>query len=250
MIRGVILDYGSTLITFDGDVAEVRMCAHRALVEALRREGVAAREPSFRERFARKFEAYDRRRAVDHLETTAAAVLVATVREEKLSPQPDAVVRRTLRSMYEVYEAHWKLFPDSLAALEKIHASGLRLAMLSNASDEDNVRRMLANHGLGSFFDPIVISAAIGIRKPDARAFHPILEAWSIPTRDIVMVGDQLGTDILGARSLGMRSIWLTTEEGSPSNRTFRGRVDADAQVKTIGEAAALLLHWKEQATA
>jgi FMN phosphatase YigB (HAD superfamily) len=65
-----------------------------------------------------------------------------------------------------------------------------------------------------------------------------------------VMVGDQLGTDILGARSLGMRSIWLTTEEGSPSNRTFRGRVDADAQVKTIGEAAALLLHWKEQATA
>jgi putative hydrolase of the HAD superfamily len=245
MIRGVILDYGSTLIRFDGDIAEVRARAHRILVDALRREGVPARERSFARRFARKFEAYDRQRAADHLETTAAAVLVATIREEKIPAQPEAVLRRALRSMYEEFEAHWQLFPDSLAALEKLRASGLRTAMLSNASDEDNVRRMLSNHGIEDFFDPIVISAAIGIRKPDARAFRPILSAWNLPAADIVMVGDQLGTDILGAKPLGIRSIWLTTEEGSPSNRPFRGKVAADAAVKTIGEAAALILHWK-----
>lgn len=249
MIRGVILDYGNTLITFDGDIAEVRGQAHRALMETLRREGLAVREPSFRDRLARKFEAYDRKRAVDHLETTAAAVLVATIAEEGLPPQPVDRLRRALRSMYEIYEAHWRLFPESPTALEKIRASGLRMAMLSNASDEDNVRRMLDNHRLESFFDPVVISAAIGIRKPDSRAFRPILAAWNIPAREIVMVGDQLGADILGAKTLGMRSIWLTTEEGSPSNRPFRGKIVADARVKTIGEAAALLLHWKEQAS-
>jgi len=248
MIRGVILDYGSTLITFDGDIAEVRGRAHRALREALRRDGVALREPSFRDRLARKFDEYDRKRAVDHLETTAFAVLVATVQEEGLPPQPVEVLRSALRSMYEVYEAHWKLFPETPAALEKIRATGLRMAMLSNASDDDNVRRMLAGHRLESFFDPVVVSAAIGIRKPDQRAFQPILAAWEIPARQIVMVGDQLGADILGAKKLGMRTIWLTTEEGSPSNRPFRRKVSPDAQVKTIGEAAALLVHWKNQA--
>lgn len=246
MIRGVILDYGSTLITFDGDIAEVRGRAHRVLLETLRREGLALREPSFLDRFARKFSEYDRKRAIDHMETSAMAVLVASIHEEGLPTQPVDRLRRALRAMYEIFESHWKLYPDSLAALEKIRAAGLRMAMLSNASDEDNVHRMLAGHKLESYFDPVVISAAIGIRKPDPRAFQPILAAWNIPAREIVMVGDQLEADILGGKKLGMRTIWLTTEANSPSNRPFRKKVSADAQVQTIGEAAALLVHWKE----
>lgn len=247
MIRGVILDYGSTLITFEGDVAEVRGRAHRALFDLLHSEGLPLREPSFLDRLARKFDENDRKRAVDHVEPTALAVLVAVVHEEGLPPQPVERLRKALRVMYEVYESHWRLFPDSQEALEKIRATGLRMAMLSNASDEDNVRRMLAGHQLESFFDPVVISAAIGIRKPDPRAFQPILAAWKIPAHEIVMVGDQLGADILGGKKLGMRTIWLTTEENSPPNKPFRRKVSADAQVKTIGDAAALLVHWKEE---
>ena len=245
-IRGVIFDYGSTLITFDGDWAAVRVQAHHALLEALRSDGVEPRETQFLDRLARKFDEYERKRLVDHMETTATAVLVETLQAEGVPPQPLSRIQRALRAMYEVYESHWKLFPQTLGALRKIRALGLRLAMLSNASDEANVRRMLANHRLESYFDPIVISAAIGVRKPDARAFQPVLNAWGIPARDIVMVGDQLGMDILGGKNLGMRTIWLCTEEQSPSNRPFLGKVSADAQVKTIGEVAAILTHWKE----
>jgi putative hydrolase of the HAD superfamily len=105
---------------------------------------------------------------------------------------------------------------------------------------------MLAGHKLESYFDPIIISAAIGIRKPDPRAFRPILDSWGVPARQVVMVGDQLGADILGARTLGLRTVWLTTEADAPANRAARGKVTADAQVNTIGEAAALILHWKD----
>jgi putative hydrolase of the HAD superfamily len=249
MVRGVILDYGSTLITFEGNVAEVRGRAHRALLATLCGEGLKLREGRFLARLARKFEAYDRKRAVDHKETTAFSVLSAVLDEEKVPAQPVPVVRRALRSMYEVYEAHWKLFPDSIPAIEKIRTAGLRTAMLSNASDEENVRRMLDNHKLGFYFDPVVISAAIGIRKPDRRAFQPVLDAWGIPAAEIVMIGDQLGTDILGGKQAGMRTNWLTTEENAPANQKLRRKLSADAQVKTIGEAAALVVHWKEQAT-
>ena len=250
MLRGVILDYGSTLIGFDGVSGEVRGRAHRAMLETLRGEGLVLREQAFLARLAGKFKAYDRKRAADHREPSAFSVLTAVLAEEKLAPQPPALLRRALRSMYEVYEAHWKLFPESLPALERIRAAGLRMAMLSNASDEENVRRMIANHKLESYFDPVIISAAIGIRKPDARAFQPILDAWRIPAAEMVMVGDQLGTDILGGNALGLRTIWLTTEEHAPANRKLRGKIPAAAQVNTIGEAAALVIHWKEQATA
>jgi putative hydrolase of the HAD superfamily len=247
MLRGVILDYGSTLITFDGDVAEVRGRAHRALLATLCGEGLRLREKRFLARLARKFEAYQRKRAADHRETTAFSVLSAVLEEEKVPPQPMTVMRRALRSMYEIFEAHWKLFPETIPALEKICAAGLRVAMLSNASDEENVRQMLANHKLESYFDPVIISAAIGIRKPDRGAFQPVLDAWGIPAAEIVMVGDQLGADILGGKQAGMRTIWLTTEENAPANIKLRGKLSADAQVRTIGEAAALIVHWKDQ---
>jgi putative hydrolase of the HAD superfamily len=244
-IRGVIFDYGSTLITFDGDWAEIRAQAHRALLEALRADGVKLRESSFLERLARKFDEYERKRLIDHAETTATAVLVETLQAERVPPQPLSRLQRGLRAMYAVSESHWKLFPQTHTALRRIRALGLRMAMLSNASDAANVRRMLVNHKLVKIFDPVVISAEIGVRKPDARAFQPILTAWGIPPAQIVMVGDQLGMDVIGAKNLGMKTIWLCTEEQSPTNQPFLGKVSADAQVKTIGEVAAILAHWK-----
>jgi putative hydrolase of the HAD superfamily len=247
-LRGVIFDYGSTLIRFDGDWAAVRVQAHRALLDALRGDGVTPRASSFLDRLARTFDEYERKRLVDHIETTATAVLVETLQAEGVPPQPLSRIQRALRAMYAVYESHWILFPQTHSALRKIRALGLRLAMISNASDEENVRRMLATHRLEKYFDPIVISAAIGIRKPDARAFQPVLKVWNLPAREVAMVGDQLGMDILGAKQLGMRTIWLCTEEESPSNKPFLGKVSADAQVKTIGEVTAILTHWKETA--
>jgi putative hydrolase of the HAD superfamily len=245
-LRGVIFDYGWTLISFDGDLAAVRAQAHRALLDALRSDGVTPRASSFLDRLARTFDEYERKRLVDHIETTATAVLVETLQAEGMPPQPLSRIQRALRAMYAVYESHWILFPQTHSALRKIRALGVRLAMISNASDEENVRRMLATHRLEKYFDPIVISAAIGIRKPDARAFQTVLKVWNLPARDIAMVGDQLGMDILGAKQLGMRTIWLCTEEESPSNKPFLGKVSADAQVKTIGEVTAILTHWKE----
>lgn len=146
--------------------------------------------------------------------------------------------------MYAVYQKHWKPYPGTAAALRQVKSLRLKMALLSNAGDEADVRRLLHLHKLEKTFRPVIISAAIGIRKPDPRAFQPILDEWKLPPDEIVMVGDQLGMDILGAQKLGLRTIWLRTEEKSPTNRPYLGKILADAQVRTIGEAAAILAHW------
>jgi putative hydrolase of the HAD superfamily len=244
VLRGVIFDLGSTLIRFDGDFQEVRREAHRALVKALRAEGVAVEEESFLARFIREHMEAEARRNRSHVEHTAFEILAGCLRAEGIAAQPPDLLRRVLEDMFAVYEACWTLYPGTRAALRETRALKLRQALVSNAGDEANVRRLLARHRLGKAFAPVVISAAIGIRKPDPRAFQPVLDAWKLPPGEIAMVGDQLGMDILGARTLGMRTIWIRTEEHSPANREWIGRVQADAQVTTIGEVAAILRCW------
>lgn len=247
MVDGVIFDYGSTLIQFDADFPSVRTSAHHALVCALAAEGISLQEDAFLERFCRKMVESDTRRNRDRLEVTAGEILAETLREEGIATLSPSRIKRVLRKMYAVFEEHWKPYPETHEALRQIKALRLRLAMVSNAADEADVRSLLKNHRLEALFSPVVISAAIGFRKPDARAFQPVLDAWKCDPGKIVMVGDQLGMDILGAQALGMRTIWIRTEEDAPSNREFRGKVTADAQVNTIGEVAAILAHWKEK---
>ncbi|MCK4742156.1 MAG: HAD-IA family hydrolase, partial [Anaerolineales bacterium] len=62
------------------------------------------------------------------------------------------------------------------------------------------------------YFDPIIISAAIGIRKPDPRPFELVLDQWQVNPESVVMIGDRLEADILGAQGAGIHQIWLKPE--------------------------------------
>jgi HAD superfamily hydrolase (TIGR01549 family) len=204
-------------------------------------------EARFLERFARILDADDAQRLADNREIPTAELLQAALRKEGLPAQPPERIRQALGAMYAVYEQKWKLFPETHAVLRRIRLLKLRTALLSNAGDEANVRRMLKSHRLENYFRPIVISAAIGVRKPDPRAFQPILDAWKCKPESLVMVGDKLGMDILGGQRLGMRTIWIRGDEDFSGNRPFLGKVIPDAQVRTIGEAGEIIAYWRKK---
>jgi putative hydrolase of the HAD superfamily len=54
-----------------------------------------------------------------------------------------------------------------------------------------------------------VSSAEFGVMKPDPRIFQEALDQMQVSAVDAVMVGDSLPHDVLGARQLGMRGVWL-----------------------------------------
>jgi putative hydrolase of the HAD superfamily len=85
--------------------------------------------------------------------------------------------------------------------------------LFSNASHDPFVQHLVDRLGLRPWLDPALSSAGTGIRKPDPRAFDPILEAWELPPEDVVMVGDSLEADILGANRAGMRSVWILARD-------------------------------------
>ena len=152
---------------------------------------------------------YHRNRLGDHVELTTTAVLgeaLASVGIEELNPQ---VVTHALGRMYALTERHWLRVPGLEMTLNLLQRRGLRLGLLSNVGDEANVQRLIDKVGIRGFFDPILVSAAIGERKPAAGPFLQILERWHLKPEQVVMVGDRLDQDILGAQRVGMHQIWM-----------------------------------------
>jgi putative hydrolase of the HAD superfamily len=68
-------------------------------------------------------------------------------------------------------------------------------------------REKLAASGLAGHFDAIVVSADLGIGKPDASLFRHALAALGADHG--VMIGDSLERDIDGALAAGLDAIWI-----------------------------------------
>jgi HAD superfamily hydrolase (TIGR01549 family) len=153
----------------------------------------------------------------------------------------DEVIRRALERMYRLTEIHWSLMPGAHQVLDALGQDGHRLGMISNAGNEANVHRLIDNAGLRRYFDPILISAAVGMRKPNPALFEMVLRAWGLPPHEVVMIGDTLGADILGAQNAGIHQIWLTADADTPANRAHAGTIIPEAVASTLSEVPSVL---------
>jgi putative hydrolase of the HAD superfamily len=211
-IRGAIFDLGSTLIRFEGDWPVLLQDSLDLLIDQFQEDGLDFDRSGFRSAFERALEAYDHQRQSNQLERSTASLLQETLNTfgcEEISPD---ILGRGLRRFYSVSEMHWQPMPALHAVLDELQDEGRMLGIISNAGDAENVHRLIDKVGIRDYFDPIIISAAIGIRKPDPRPFEMVLEQWQVTPDSIVMIGDRLEADILGAQNTGMHQIWLKPE--------------------------------------
>lgn len=72
-----------------------------------------------------------------------------------------------------------------------------------------NVQSVLKDFDLLSYFNAIVESSVVGVRKPDPAIFALGVEQLGIPSSDIVVIGDSYSKDIVPARKNGCKTIWL-----------------------------------------
>lgn len=241
MITGVIFDLGSTLIHFDGDWQAVFAESLHALARQLKADGIRVEPALLREAFRRQVEAAQAARQQDCVERTSDSVLRQVLADLGASPADDGVIERALRSLFAVSEARWGPMPGLHEMLAELRAARYRLGLISNASDAGNVRRLMVKAGLLNTFDPELISAAVGIRKPQAALFEQVLSAWGLPPQAAVMVGDTLGEDILGAQRAGLRTIWFTADADTPANRVWARTLKADAATQDLHSLPALI---------
>jgi len=101
----------------------------------------------------------------------------------------------------------WVEYPDARPLLDKLKQRGFALGIISNATEL--ARRVLDNLDLTRYFDAIIISDEVGVRKPDERIFLlAAKKAESLPNR-VLFVGDKLAVDVLGAKRAGMNAMLI-----------------------------------------
>jgi HAD superfamily hydrolase (TIGR01662 family) len=241
-IRGAIFDFGSTLIRFRGDWDDVLGRGRQDMAQWLRQAGYPLDIEAFGQTVQEAFQSAFRERLHDHRERASRQILREALAEVGLSSVSDDDLRQALRRLYAASEACWSPIPGAAEALSALQQRGLRLALLSNAADVDNVERLLESARLPVTFDPVVISAAAGVRKPTPSLFEGILRQWWIEPEEAVMVGDMLGEDILGAQRAGLHQIWVRAEADPAFNADFVGKVIPEWTVDTVADVPALLL--------
>lgn len=117
----------------------------------------------------------------------------------------------------------------------------VRLAILTNGPGPRQQRR-LRNRGLQEHIPTWVISGEVGARKPDPAFFHTAIRELEVQPGEAVMIGDALAIDIRGAKSVGMKTIWLNrrgVREVPPCEEM------PDAEAHTLLEAVDIMEHWR-----
>ncbi len=98
-----------------------------------------------------------------------------------------------------------RLFAHAIEVLEYLRGK-YSLHIITNGFEEVQHRK-LASSRLEPYFDHVVTSENVGVKKPDPRIFHYALQKAEANPSESIMIGDNYEADIQGALNVGMRAI-------------------------------------------
>ncbi|NQT81766.1 HAD family hydrolase [bacterium] len=93
--------------------------------------------------------------------------------------------------------------------LRQLRSSGVKLGLLSNTIlSRKSIKLAMKEFGILDFFDAVVCSSEVAYRKPNSLIYRAILALLRAEATQSAMVGDNLESDIAGAASVGMTTVW------------------------------------------
>jgi len=147
---------------------------------------------------------------------------------------PDAPIQAVLDDLWAYHSAHnlWEYVPPEVVpALERLAATGLTLAIGSNANGV--IQRVFERTGLRRYFSVICDSQVEGVEKPDRRFFEILVGRAGGRPETTLHVGDLYHVDVVGARSAGLQTMLYDPHD-------LYARFDVP-RVKSLDDLAALV---------
>ena len=118
---------------------------------------------------------------------------------------------------------------ETIKILDKLKEN-FALGLVSNYYG--NVKTVLTELGLAKYFNSIIDSTIVGIRKPDSKIFEHIINGLDVDSSEVVVVGDSYKNDIAPAKSLGCKTIWIKVKGWNDNGETEK----ADRIIGSINE--------------
>jgi HAD superfamily hydrolase (TIGR01509 family) len=135
---------------------------------------------------------------------------------------------------------------DAGSHLERMHARGFRLAVLSNWPLASTIDRYVEAQGWEPLFDTVVVSQRVGAIKPRPEIFAEAARLLGAPPERILHVGDDWAADVVGATRAGWHAAYLRGQQGDTPLPTSEPGADAtpDLVVDRLAEIEPGVTTW------
>jgi putative hydrolase of the HAD superfamily len=241
--RGVLFDLFSTLILFDRDrLPEMEIGGRRLrttvanLGDLLARWAPGVTREDFLQSIVTVSDEMARARRDDLVELPSRERFRRAL--ERLGCEDgrdEAAVHLSRAHMAAIADA--TVFPAAHAALLTALRPRYRLGVVSNFDDTATAYDILVRHGILPQVDTVVVSEAVGLRKPHPALVRVGVDAIGLPPHAVLFVGDTFAEDVAAAHAAGVDAAWVDVRgEGPPAT----GR-PAEYTVRTLPELAAIL---------
>ena len=125
-----------------------------------------------------------------------------------------------------------ELYPDTAECLQVLREK-YHLGIIANQIP--GAEKRLERMGIRQYFDLIISSAEEGVAKPDPRIFNIALTRAGCAPEQAVMIGDRIDNDIVPAKQMGMKTVWIKQGVGKYWN--IQGESEApEYEVNSLSE--------------
>ena len=216
MIRAILFDLDNTLTDF----MKMKDASIDAAIEGMLDMGLPMSHAQARERI---YAIYDRE-GIEYQRVFDAFL------KENLGTVPAELLAAGIVHYRRVRDTYLVLYPHVRSTLIELLRCGLRLAVVSDAPSLQAWQR-LHHLGLEHIFRPVVTFDDTRERKPSPKPFRRALELLALDPGEVLMVGDWPERDMIGAQSVGMRTVFA--RYGDTFGTVHSG---ADFEVNDIAE--------------
>ena len=224
MIRAVVFDLDNTLMDFMAMKENAINAAAKAMVDA----GLDMKPDEVKREL---YAVYDR-------EGIEYQTVFDTFLEKKLGCIDWKVLSSGVVAYRKAREASLVLYPHVNLTLTELLRKGLKLAVLSDAPRREAWLR-LCYLQLQHTFDTVIAYEDTGFKKPHPAPYEKVLSVLKTEPRDTLMVGDWPERDLVGARDVGMRTVFARF--GFAFGRKPIGAEGADFVVDDIREILSII---------
>ena len=109
----------------------------------------------------------------------------------------------------------------AIEMLENLKTREIKLGVLTN-SFAGHAKTILTNLDLVHYFSAIVDCSDVNAFKPMKASFERVLRDLDSEASKAIYVGDEYYADMVGAKSVGMTTVWINHREGSLEDQVVK----------------------------
>jgi putative hydrolase of the HAD superfamily len=205
----VIFDFIGTLASVkDYNMEESKVKLHKAIQQS----GFNVDLNQFLEAYNQAHEKYRLVRYEELVEVTNTVWISEALNKLGFKTTPaDECVRMAVNVFFEDYVNSLELRPCTKQLLEEAAANHV-MGLISNFTYAPVIYYELRKLDIAQFFNAILVSEEVGWRKPNRKIFEEALKRLRLSAAETVYVGDSPLEDIAGAKSVGMKTIFVSSQ--------------------------------------